>query len=161
MKPYGKFILGSLVAVSLCLLIGGVSGYITRLAIPVWYAELEKPFFTPPNWLFAPVWTTLYVLMGIAAGGIWAKGMHHRWVKTALYHFAAQLIFNALWTLTFFGLKRLELALLIIVILAVLIERCIYWFAIVQRTMSLLLYPYLAWVVFATFLNLGIVYLNR
>ena len=136
-----------------------MSGYITRLAIPVWYAELENHFHLQVGCSLCM--DTLYVLMGIAAGGIWAKGMHHRWVKTALYHFAAQLIFNALWTLTFFGLKRPELALLIIVILAILIERCIYWFAIVQRTMSLLLYPYLAWVVFATFLNLGIVSLNR
>ena len=161
MKINKAFIVGSVIAVSLCLLVGGVSGYITRMAIPVWYADLEKPFFTPPNGLFAPVWTTLYILMGIAAGGVWAKGLHHRWVKTALYHFAAQLVVNALWTLAFFGLKRPELGLVVIIALLVLIERCIYWFKIVNRTMAFILYPYFAWVLFATFLNAGIVYLNQ
>ena len=161
MKINKAFIVGSVIAVSLCLLVGGVSGYITRLAIPVWYAGLEKPFFTPPNSLFAPVWTTLYILMGIAAGGVWAKGLHHRWVKTALYHFGAQLVVNALWTLAFFGLKRPELGLVVIIALLVLIERCIHWFRIVNRNMAFLLYPYFAWVLFATFLNAGIVFLNQ
>ena len=161
MKINKAFIVGSVIAVCLCLLVGGVSGYITRMAIPVWYADLEKPFFTPPNGLFAPVWTTLYILMGIAAGGVWAKGLHHRWVKTALYHFAAQLVVNALWTLAFFGLKRPELGLVVIIALLVLIERCIHWFKIVNRSMAFLLYPYFAWVLFATFLNAGIVYLNQ
>ena len=161
MKINKAFIVGSVIAVSLCLLVGGVSGYITRLAIPVWYAGLEKPFFTPPNSLFAPVWTTLYILMGIAAGGVWAKGLHHRWVKTALYHFGAQLVVNALWTLAFFGLKRPELGLVVIIALLVLIERCIHWFRIVNRKMAFLLYPYFAWVLFATFLNAGIVFLNQ
>ena len=161
MKINKAFIVGSVIAVSLCLLVGGVSGYITRMAIPVWYADLKKPFFTPPNGLFAPVWTTLYILMGIAAGGVWAKGLHHRWVKTALYHFAAQLVVNALWTLAFFGLKRPELGLVVIIALLVLIERCIHWFKIVNRNMAFILYPYFAWVLFATFLNAGIVYLNQ
>lgn len=161
MKINKAFIVGSVIAASVCLLVGGVSGYITHMAIPVWYAGLEKPFFTPPNGLFAPVWTTLYVLMGIAAGGVWSKGLHHRWVKTALYHFSAQLVVNALWTLAFFGLKRPELGLIVIIVLLVLIERCIHWFKIVNRTMAFLLYPYFAWVLFATFLNAGIVYLNQ
>lgn len=160
MKINKAFVLGSGVAVSLCLLVGGVSGYITRMAIPVWYSGLEKPFFTPPNGLFAPVWTALYILMGIAAGGVWARGLHHRWVKTALYHFAAQLVVNALWTLAFFGLKRPELGLVVILALLVLIERCIHWFNIVNRNMAFLLYPYFVWVLFATFLNVGIIYLN-
>jgi len=160
MKRKTKIVLGVTVATSLCLTIGGVSGFITQAAIPVWYAGLEKPFFTPPNWLFGPVWTTLYILMGIAAGWIWSKGSHHRWVKTALFHFAAQLIVNALWSIVFFGLKSPIIALLVIALLIFLIVRTIHWFLIVERTAAYLLYPYLAWVCYASLLNLGIVYFN-
>ena len=100
-----KTFIGICLATVLCLSIGGLSGYITQAAIPTWYAGLKKPFFTPPNWLFAPVWSLLYCLMGIAAGWVWSKGSHHRWVKTALYHFSAQLVVNGLWSVVFFGLK--------------------------------------------------------
>ena len=106
MKRKTKTVLGIIVATSLCLTIGGMSGFITQSASPVWYAGVEKPFFTPPNWLFGPVWTTLYISMGIAAGLVWAKGSHHRWVKIALFHFAAQLIVNALWSIVFFWIKK-------------------------------------------------------
>lgn len=160
MKRKTKTVLGIIVATSLCLTIGGISGYITQAAIPIWYAGLEKPFFTPPNWLFGPVWSTLYVLMGIAAGLVWAKGSHHRWVKIALIHFAAQLIVNALWSIVFFGLKSPFIALLVIVLLLFLIPRTIRLFLIVEKTAAYLLYPYLAWVCYASLLNLGIVYLN-
>ena len=160
MNRRGKFILGSLVAVVICLTVGGLSGMVTREAIPVWYAGLEKPFFTPPNGLFAPVWSTLYILMGIAVGGIWSKGNKHPWVKTSLFFFVAQLAVNALWSLAFFGLKSPLLALGIIFVLLALIVRTIQLFARIERFMAYLLYPYLAWVIFATFLNLGIVYLN-
>ena len=83
MKRKNKIILGIITGISLCLSIGGISGYITQAAIPVWYAGLEKPFFTPPNWLFGPVWTTLYILMGIAAGWIWSKGRELFFIRTA------------------------------------------------------------------------------
>jgi len=155
-----KIFVGVSVGIILCLSIGGLSGYITRGAIPIWYAGLEKPFFTPPNWLFAPVWTTLYCLMGIAAGWVWSRGSHHRWVKTALYHFIAQLVVNALWSIVFFGLKRPGIALLVIGLLLFLILRTIYWFKIVHKPTGYLLYPYIAWVGFASFLNLAIFYLN-
>lgn len=160
MKRKTKTVLGIIVVTSLCLTIGGISGFITQAAIPIWYAGLEKPFFTPPNWLFGPVWSTLYVLMGIAAGLVWAKGSHHRWVKIALFHFAAQLIVNALWSIVFFGLKSPFIALLVIVLLLILILQTIRFFLIVERTAAYLLYPYLAWVCYASLLNLGIVYLN-
>lgn len=153
-------ILGISVAVILCLSIGGLSGYVTREAIPVWYDSLNKPFFTPPNVLFGPVWSTLYVLMGVAAGWIWSFGSHHLWVKTALYHFGAQLILNALWSIVFFGLKSPEIALVVIGLLLVLIYQTIYWFSVIHKTSAYLLYPYFAWVSFASLLNLGIVYLN-
>lgn len=156
-----KTLIGISFFVILCLIIGGLSGFITQAAIPTWYAGLEKPFFTPPNWLFAPVWTILYFLMGIAAGLVWARGSHHKWVKTALYHFGAQLIVNGLWSIVFFGLKSPGIALLVIGLLLYLIIKTIYWFKIVHRPSAYLLYPYLLWVSFASFLNLGIYYLNN
>ena len=156
-----KTLIGISFFVILCLSIGGLSGFITQAAIPTWYAGLEKPFFTPPNWLFAPVWTILYFLMGIAAGLVWAKGSHHKWVKTALYHFGAQLIVNGLWSIVFFGLKSPGIALLVIGLLLYLIFKTIYWFKIVNKPSAYLLYPYVAWVSFASFLNLGIYYLNN
>ena len=156
-----KILIGISFFVILCLSIGGLSGFITQAAIPTWYADLEKPFFTPPNWLFAPVWTILYCLIGIAAGLVWSKGSHHRWVKTALYHFGAQLIVNGLWSIVFFGLKSPGIALLVIGLLLYLVIKTIYWFKIVNRPSAYLLYPYLLWVSFASFLNLGIYYLNN
>ena len=77
MNHRGKFILGSLVAVVICLTVGGLSGMVTREAIPVWYAGLEKPFLLPKRFV-CPVWSTLYILMGIAVGGIWSKGINTR-----------------------------------------------------------------------------------
>jgi len=146
--------------VLLCLGIGWLSSMVTRIAVVEWYADLEKPFFSPPNQLFAPVWLVLYVLMGWAAGRVWFYGKHHRWGKTALYHFGAQLIFNGLWSLVFFGLHSPLLGLIVIAILWILIERCIFWFRLVDRKSAYLLYPYLIWVSFATLLNAAILYLN-
>ncbi|MDA7710914.1 tryptophan-rich sensory protein [Flavobacteriaceae bacterium] len=146
--------------VLLCLGIGWLSSMVTRIAVVEWYADLEKPFFSPPNQLFAPVWLVLYVLMGWAAGRVWFYGKHHRWGKTALYHFGAQLIFNGLWSLVFFGLHSPLLGLIVLAILWILIERCIFWFRLVDHKSAYLLYPYLIWVSFATLLNAAILYLN-
>lgn len=146
--------------ITLCLLVGFLSSSSTRAAIPNWYAGLEKPFFNPPNIVFGPVWTLLYVMMGWAVGRVWALGKHHRWGKTALYHFGVQLIFNGLWSLVFFGMQNPALALVVILILGVLIERTIKWFRLIDRLATYLLYPYFAWVCFATLLNASIWYLN-
>lgn len=159
-KRQTQYIVSSLVGIIVSLGIGFLSGQVTQSAIPNWYMGLNKPFFSPPNWVFAPVWTLLYTLMGWAAGRVWFFGNKHRWGKTALYHFGAQLIFNGLWSLVFFGLRSPLLGLIVILILWILIERTIYWFRLVDRRASLLLYPYLAWVTFATVLNIAILYLN-
>ena len=95
-KRTASYFIALLSGVSLSLAVGFLSSIVTQQAIPTWYAGLEKPFFSPPNWLFAPVWTLLYILMGWAAGSVWHYGKRHRWGKTALYHFGAQLIFNGL-----------------------------------------------------------------
>jgi len=144
----------------IALAVGFLSSLVTRQAISDWYVGLEKPFFSPPNWLFAPVWTLLYILMGWAVGSVWYFGRRHRWGKTALYHFGAQLIFNGLWSLVFFGLRSPLLGMLVIITLWILIERTIYWFRLVDRKAAFLLYPYFAWVSFAALLNGAILYLN-
>jgi len=149
-----------LIAVAVCLFVGFLSGFATQSSVTDWYADLNKPSFNPPNWIFGPVWTVLYVLMGIAAGIVWSKGFHHKWVKTAMYHFLFQLIFNAAWSLVFFGMKSPAYALLIIIILLALIILTMKWFRIVSKTAALLLVPYLLWVSFASILNYSIWQLN-
>ena len=149
-----------LVAISICLTIGFIAGMATQSSVATWYQTLEKPSFTPPNAWFAPVWTLLYILMGCAAGLVWARGLHHRWVKTALYFFGFQLLLNGSWSIVFFGLREPLWALIILVVLLALILITIKWFRIVSKTAAFLLIPYLAWVIFAGCLNAAIVWLN-
>ena len=148
------------ISVAVCLLIGFLSSIATQSSVNDWYVTLNKPGFTPPNALFAPVWTTLYILMGISAGIVWSKGYHHIWVKTALYHFVFQLLFNALWSIVFFGLKNPLLGLVVILILLTLIMLTIRWFRVISKSAALLLVPYLLWVAFASALNYKIWELN-
>lgn len=149
-----------LIAVIVCLLIGFLSSFATQSSVNDWYLTLNKPSFNPPNWIFAPVWTSLYILMGVAAGIVWSKGFHHIWVKTALYHFGFQLLFNALWSIVFFGFKSPSWALLVILVLLTLIILTIKWFKVVSKTAAFLLIPYLLWVLFASLLNYKIWELN-
>jgi tryptophan-rich sensory protein len=148
------------ISVTVCLTIGFLSSFATQSSVNDWYLELNKPSFNPPNWIFAPVWTLLYIMMGIAAGIVWAKGFYHIWVKTALYHFGIQLLFNALWSIIFFGFKNPFGALLVILTLLVLLIFTIKWFKVVSTTAAYLLIPYLLWVCFATALNYKIWELN-
>tara|TARA_R110000868_G_scaffold79850_4_gene227055 strand:- start:53202 stop:53627 length:426 start_codon:yes stop_codon:yes gene_type:complete len=141
-------------------MIGFLSSFATQSSVNSWYLELNKPSFNPPNWLFAPVWTILYIMMGVAAGIVWAKGFYHIWVKTALYHFGIQLLFNALWSIIFFGFKNPFAALLVILTLLILLIFTIKWFKVVSTTAAYLLIPYLLWVCFATALNYKIWELN-
>ncbi|MFS4418611.1 TspO/MBR family protein [Maribacter sp. 2307ULW6-5] len=157
MKRKGTYI-GA--AVVLCVMVGFLASAATQSSVTDWYPTLNKPPFNPPNWLFAPVWSVLYVLMGIAAGLVWSKGLHHKWVKTALYHFGFQLLLNALWSLVFFGLKSPFWALWVIVALLAMIVLTIKWFHTVSRVAAYLLVPYLLWVAFATVLNFSIWWLN-
>ena len=159
-RKHLQLIFATILGVFLCLSVGFLSSRVTMAAIPTWYAGLNKPFFSPPNWLFGPVWSVLYILMGVALGRVWYFGRRHLWGKTALYHFGAQLIFNGLWSLVFFGLKNPLLALIVIIILWVLIERSIYWFRVVDKKSAYMLFPYIAWVSFASVLNTAILYLN-
>ena len=148
------------ISVAVCLLIGFLSSIATQSSVNDWYTTLNKPSFTPPNELFAPVWTALYILMGISAGIVWSKGYHHIWVKTALYHFVFQLLFNALWSIVFFGLKNPLLGLIVILVLLTLIMLTIKWFRIISKPAAYLLIPYVLWVGFAAALNYKIWELN-
>jgi tryptophan-rich sensory protein len=117
-----------------------------------WYVNLEKPSWNPPNWIFGPVWSALYLLMGISAWMVWSKDGFSR-AGEALTLFLLQLGLNALWTPVFFGMKRLDLALVIIVALLILIAVTRKAFRRHDRLAAWLLVPYLLWVGFATALN--------
>jgi benzodiazapine receptor len=126
-----------------------------------WYAALQKPGFTPPGWVFGPVWTVLYLLMGVAAFLVWQKGLGTRVVRIALLWFLVQLALNAAWTPVFFGLHRIGLAVAVIVLLWAAILVTMYYFFRVARSAGMLLVPYLFWVSFAAVLNAAIWHLNR
>jgi len=148
------------IAVSVCLLIGFLSGFATQSSVNDWFVTLNKPSFNPPNWVFAPVWTLLYILMGVAAGLVWSKGFHHLWVKTALYHFGFQLLINASWSIVSPPPKQPFWGLVVIISLLILLVLTIRWFRIVSKTAAWLLVPYFLWVCFATALNYKIWELN-
>ena len=126
-----------------------------------WYATIQKPGFTPPGWVFGPVWTVLYLLMGVAAFLVWQRGLGSRPVRIALAWFLVQLALNAAWSPVFFGLHRIGPALVVIVLLWVAIVITMYHFFRLSRPAGMLLVPYLVWVSFATVLNASIWHLNR
>ena len=149
------------IAVVVCLLVGFLSGLSTAESIETWYAYLEKPFFNPPDWIFAPVWTALYILMGLAVAIIWHQGWSNQAVQNAVMIFLAQLILNATWSVVFFGMQSTMGALVIILILWTLILICIRRFLRIKKFAAYLMVPYFLWVSFATVLNASIVYLNQ
>jgi tryptophan-rich sensory protein len=151
-----------LVLVVTCLAIGYFSGMVTRSAITTWYPTLVKPSFNPPNWIFAPVWSMLYIMMGVAAGLVWNRIDHEKEaVKNALICFAVQLGLNALWSYLFFGLKNPLLAGVEIIVLWLMIYETYTKFAKINSIAGYLLLPYLLWVSFAMVLNGSIWWLNR
>lgn len=149
-----------LVAVGAPLLAGAVGAIFTEPAIAGWYAGLVKPALNPPAWIFGPVWTTLYVLMGVAAFLVWQKGWGRREVKIALSVFVGQLVLNALWSLIFFGFQSPGWALVEIAFLWLAILFNIILFARVSKVAAWLLVPYILWVSFASYLNYSIYVLN-
>lgn len=151
-----------LTVVVTCLCIGYFSGIITRESIEVWYPTLIKPSFNPPNWIFAPVWSALYVMMGIAAGMVWNRIETDRInVRKGLQFFAIQLALNFLWSYLFFGLHNPLLALVELIVLWLMIFETYVVFKKVDKIAGMLLLPYLAWVSFAGILNAAIFWLNR
>ncbi len=144
--------------IGLCLLAGGLGGWVTAANVKTWYPTLIRPPGTPPDWLFGPVWTTLYILMGIAAWRIWRQGGAAR--RAALGLWFAQLAANAIWTPVFFGAHRLGLALVIVVALLGLIGGTIAAFRRRDGLAAGLLVPYAIWTCYATYLNAGFAWLN-
>lgn len=147
-------------SVVVCEFAGVIGGIFSTSAIPTWYAGLQKPSFTPPNWLFAPAWITLYLLMGIAAFVVWRKGLADSRVSVALAIFLAQLVLNALWSVVFFGLKSPLFGVVVIATLWVAILVTVLAFFKISKVAGALLLPYFAWVTFAAALNVSIWILN-
>lgn len=134
------------------LLVGAVGSYVTAPAIPTWYAGLVRPSIAPPNWVFGPVWTTLFLMMAVAAWLVWRLPPSSK-RRTALVLFALQLGLNMAWSLLFFGLGRIELALIEVVVLLTAIVATAVAYAGLSRPAALLMLPYIAWVSFAAVLN--------
>ncbi len=149
-----------LVAVIAAQSAGIIGSLFTVPSIPTWYIGLAKPAFAPPNWVFAPVWTTLFLLMGIAAFLVWRKGLDRRDVRIGLALFVAQLALNVLWSIVFFGLRNPGGALVEIIVLWSVILGTVIVFNKVSRLGTVLLLPYLLWVTFAAYLNYAIWRLN-
>jgi tryptophan-rich sensory protein len=145
-------------SVLICLAAGLIGSIFTTPSIPTWYASLSKPSFAPPNWVFGPVWTTLYILMGISLYLILNKGLKN--VRMQVIVFGIQLVLNAVWSFLFFGLQSLLYGLVGIILLWISIVITIFSFFKVSRKASFLLIPYIAWVSFATIANYYLLILN-
>jgi len=149
-----------IISLALPQLAGIVGSLFTTSAIPTWYATLQRPNFSPPNWLFGPVWVLLYVLMGISVYLIWQKIEENKKAKGALWLFWIHLFFNAIWSIIFFGLHNPGLAFINIIVIWLLIIVLMIKFWPINKWSTYLLIPYLFWVSFASALNYFIWYLN-
>lgn len=147
-------------AIIICEGVGLIGSIFTFNSVNTWYMTLNKPFFNPPSWIFGPVWTTLYFLMGVAVFLVWKKGLKNKKIKRALLYFFIQLFFNFLWSLLFFGLHSPILGLIDIVALLITIIFTIRAFYTISKPASYILLPYFLWVSFATILNISILILN-
>jgi translocator protein len=148
------------VSLVICQCAGLIGSFFTITSIPTWYATIQKPGFTPPNWVFGPAWITLYALMGIAAFLIWRKGFDKPGVIGALTLFLAQLILNAFWSVVFFGFQSPAAGFVVIVLLWMVILFTILRFFRLSTAAGVLLIPYILWVTFASVLNFSIWILN-
>jgi tryptophan-rich sensory protein len=144
----------------LCVGVGGVGSLVTAESVATWYETLIKPSWNPPNWLFGPVWTTLYVMMAVAAWLVWRKGQEGQSVGTAMILFFVQLALNSAWSFIFFGARSPGWALVDIVFMLIAILLTTWAFSRHSKWAAILMLPYIAWVSFATVLNYAIVQLN-
>jgi benzodiazapine receptor len=157
MGKYAKI----LIMVATCLSAGYFAGMATQSSVQTWFTTIQKPFFNPPSWVFAPVWTLLYICMGIAAGLVWNRLGRREGARKALLLFAAQMVLNILWSFLFFGLRNPFLALIEIILLWLLIYETMLAFRLISTAAGRLFIPYLLWVSFAAILNGAIWWLNR
>lgn len=142
------------------LAVGITAGLFTRPEIDSWFITLNKPWFNPPNWLFGPVWTTLYILMGIALWIVWKSDAAEPVKKMAIYLFAIQLVLNFFWSLIFFNQHQLGWAFAELVLLWLFILATIFAFGRISPMAAWLMVPYISWVSFAGILNFTIWRLN-
>ncbi|KPK01963.1 MAG: hypothetical protein AMS20_12690 [Gemmatimonas sp. SG8_28] len=149
------------VSLALPLAVGALSGLATARSVTDWYPALAKPPFNPPSWVFGPVWTALYLMMGAALYLVWREGAQRPEVRTAILLFAVQLALNGLWSVLFFGVRSPALAFAEILLLWTAIGATTLAFWAIRTTAGALLLPYLAWVTFAAVLNGSIWWLNR
>lgn len=141
-----------IISIALAQLAGLIGSLFTAPNIATWYVTLVKPGFTPPGWLFGPVWLTLYTLMGIAAYLIWRQRRHEA-ARFSLWLYGVHLLINAFWSVIFFGLHDIAMAVLVIVALWVMIAILVVLFGRQNKIAGYLLWPYLAWVSYAAVLN--------
>ncbi len=152
------FFLRLLSSVIICFLASAIGSLFTVTSLGSWYEQLAKPVFQPPNWLFAPVWTVLYLMMAISLAIVWNKGFKKS--SSALFFFIAQLMLNTFWSILFFGLQNPLFAFINIIFLIIFITLTIKQFSKISKLASWLLVPYLAWCLFASVLNGAILFLN-
>jgi len=143
-----------ILSIGLCLGAGVLGSFFTTSSIPTWYTSLNKPFFSPPNWVFGPVWTILYIMMGASLYLVWIKAK----VPAVFW---VQLVLNALWSIIFFGMRNPALAFVDIIALWIAIFLTIKYFYKINKLAGQLLLPYLLWVSFASVLNFFIWQLNH
>ena len=156
MRYYVKLIISILIP----LIIGAIAGFFTSTSVNGWFATINKPSFNPPNWIFAPVWTTLYILMGIAFYLVWKSVSEYRVKKVAIIFYSIQLALNFLWSFIFFGYHQPGWALANIILLLAMILLTTLWFERISVAAAWLMVPYICWVSFATVLNYYIWKLN-
>lgn len=149
-----------IISILIPLITGSIAGFFTTKGVDGWYAAAIKPSFNPPNWIFAPVWTALYILMGIALYLIWKSNAEKNIKQTALILFAVQLLLNFFWSFIFFSLQQTGWAFVEIVVMWLSILFTILWFGKISSAAAWLLVPYISWVSFASLLNFYIWKLN-
>ena len=159
LRTRGGELRGLLAFVALCLGISAIGGWITAGSVATWYRTLQKPFFNPPDWLFAPVWTVLYLMIAVAGWRVW-RAHGFAGARSAMVAYATQLALNLAWSFLFFGGRLIEVSLAEIVLLfaALIVNAVLFWR--VDRVAGWLLAPYAAWVAFAGVLNLALWRLN-
>jgi tryptophan-rich sensory protein len=145
--------------IALCLGVAAAGGAITASSVTTWYAALAKPPFNPPDWVFGPVWTVLYVMMALAAWRVW-RARAAPGARLALGAWALQLALNLCWSLVFFGARMIGAALaeILVLLAAIVVTTLLFWR--IDRAAGALLFPYIAWVAFATVLNAALWRLN-
>lgn len=148
------------VALLIPLAVGFLGAMATTPQIQTWYAALVKPLWAPPNWVFAPIWTTLFILMGLAFYLVWRQGLGRKDVRFAILIFGVQLVLNLLWSVVFFSFHSILGAFIVILILWIAILANVIAFYVISKPAGILLVPYIVWVSIASYLNYTVYLLN-